>query len=189
MYPLQLEDVREELGDCKRCNLHTTRRNIVFGAGNPTACIVFVGEAPGKDEDIQGEPFVGQAGKLFDLILSSITLRRDEVYICNVVKCRPPGNRSPKRHEIEACEPFLIKQLDAIKPKIICALGAVAAQTLLKTKEGISKLRGIVHSFHNIKLISTYHPAFLLRNPYKKKEAWEDMHLIRKEYERIGHKP
>lgn len=189
MHPVRLEDVREELGDCKRCNLHTTRRNIVFGAGNHTAYIVFVGEAPGRDEDLQGEPFVGRAGKLLNLILNAITLRRDEVYICNVVKCRPPGNRSPNRHEIEACEPFLIKQLDVIKPKIICALGTVAAQTLLKTKEGISKLRRVVHSFHNTKLISTYHPAFLLRNPYKKRETWEDMQLIRKEYERIRHKP
>jgi len=187
-HSIQLEDVRRELGDCRRCKLHVTRKNIVFGTGNQRAHIVFVGEAPGRDEDIQGKPFVGQAGKLLDLMLEAINLKREEVYICNIIKCRPPGNRNPEKDEIEACGPFLTKQLEAIEPRIICALGALAAHTLLKTKESISKLRGVIHTYHGIRLIPTYHPAFLLRNPYKKREAWEDMQLIQKEYERIRDK-
>lgn len=187
-HSIQLEDVRRELGDCRRCKLHVTRKNIVFGTGNQRAHIVFVGEAPGRDEDIQGKPFVGQAGKLLDLMLEAINLKREEVYICNIIKCRPPGNRNPEKDEIEACGPFLTKQLEAIEPRIICALGALAAHTLLKTKESISKLRGVIHTYHGIRLIPTYHPAFLLRSPYKKREAWEDMQLIQKEYERIRDK-
>ena len=187
-HSIQLEDVRRELGDCRRCKLHVTRKNIVFGTGNQRAHIVFVGEAPGRDEDIQGKPFVGQAGKLLDLMLEAINLKREEVYICNIIKCRPPGNRNPEKDEIEACGPFLTKQLEAIEPRIICALGALAAHTLLKTKESISKLRGVIHTYHGMRLIPTYHPAFLLRNPYKKREAWEDMQLIQKEYERIRDK-
>lgn len=187
-HSIQLEDVRRELGDCRRCKLHATRKNIVFGTGNQRAHIVFVGEAPGRDEDIQGKPFVGQAGKLLDLMLEAINLKREEVYICNIIKCRPPGNRNPEKDEIEACGPFLTKQLEAIEPRIICALGALAAHTLLKTKESISKLRGVIHTYHGIRLIPTYHPAFLLRNPYKKREAWEDMQLIQKEYERVRDK-
>lgn len=187
-HSIQLEDVRRELGDCRRCKLHATRKNIVFGTGNQRAHIVFVGEAPGRDEDIQGKPFVGQAGKLLDLMLEAINLKREEVYICNIIKCRPPGNRNPEKDEIEACGPFLTKQLEAIEPRIICALGTLAAHTLLKTKESISKLRGVIHTYHGIRLIPTYHPAFLLRNPYKKREAWEDMQLIQKEYERVRDK-
>lgn len=187
-HSIQLEDVRRELGDCRRCKLHVTRKNIVFGTGNQRAHIVFVGEAPGRDEDIQGKPFVGQAGKLLDLMLEAINLKREEVYICNIIKCRPPGNRNPEKDEIEACGPFLTKQLEAIEPRIICALGALAAHTLLKTKESISKLRGVIHTYHGMRLIPTYHPAFLLRSPYKKREAWEDMQLIQKEYERIRDK-
>jgi len=184
VHSIQLEDVRRELGDCRRCKLHATRKNIVFGAGNQRSHIVFVGEAPGRDEDVQGKPFVGQAGKLLELMLEAINLRREEVYICNIVKCRPPENRNPEKDEIEACGPFLTKQIEAIEPRIICALGTLAAHTLLKTKESISKLRGVIHTYHGIRLIPTYHPAFLLRNPYKKREAWEDMQLIQREYER-----
>lgn len=183
-HSIKLSDVRRELGDCRRCKLHTTRKNIVFGAGNQRSHIVFVGEAPGRDEDVQGKPFVGQAGKLLELMLEAINLRREEVYICNIVKCRPPENRNPEKDEIEACGPFLTKQIEAIEPRIICALGTLAAHTLLKTKESISKLRGVIHTYHGIRLIPTYHPAFLLRNPYKKREAWEDIQLIQREYER-----
>lgn len=180
-----LEDVRRELGDCKRCELHSTRKNIVFGAGNHEADLVLVGEAPGREEDIQGEPFVGQAGKLLDRMLKAINLRRQDVYICNIVKCRPPDNRYPRSDEISACKPFLIKQLEVIEPRIICTLGTLATHILLETKEGISRLRGEIHRYCGTKLIPTYHPAYLLRNPYKKREAWEDMQLVREEYKKI----
>jgi uracil-DNA glycosylase family 4 len=163
-----LKEVREELGDCRRCKLHSTRTNIVFGAGNPRALLVFVGEGPGRDEDLQGKPFVGLAGQLLTKIIQAIQLTREEVYIANIIKCRPPGNRNPEPDEIQACEPFLIKQLEAIRPKLICALGTFAAQTLLKTEERISLLRGRFHQYQGIPLMPTYHPAYLLRNPNSK---------------------
>lgn len=182
---LTLEGVRSELGDCRRCKLAQTRKNIVFGEGNPQAKLVLIGEAPGNDEDIEGRPFVGEAGKLLDRIIESIDLKREDVYIANIIKCRPSQNRNPESDEIAACEPFLIKQLEAIKPKIICALGAVAAQTLLKTRETISRLRGRFHNLPGVKVMPTYHPAFLLRSPGKKREVWEDMKMIQKEYNNL----
>ena len=179
-----LENIRSELGECTRCKLHKHRRHIVFGTGNPAAQLVFVGEGPGGEEDVQGKPFVGRAGQLLTKIINSIDLTRDEVYIANIIKCRPPHNRNPEPDEIKACEPFLIKQLNAIKPKIICALGAFAAQTLLATDERISHLRGKFIPYRNSRLIATFHPAFLLRNPQRKRDVWEDMKMIRKEYVR-----
>ena len=173
-----LEQVREELGECTRCKLHAGRIQIVFGVGNPAARLVFVGEAPGADEDAQGEPFVGRAGQLLTKIIEAMGLRREDVYICNIIKCRPPNNRTPEADEIVACQPFLLQQLRAIGPKFICALGGPAAQTLLQTKEPISRLRGRFHDFHGIPLLPTFHPAFLLRNPSEKKTVWEDMKLL-----------
>jgi uracil-DNA glycosylase family 4 len=177
-----LAQVREELGDCQRCRLGATRTNLVFGDGDPQARLVFVGEGPGRDEDLQGLPFVGRAGQLLTRIIESINLKRSQVYICNIIKCRPPNNRNPEADEIAACEPFLQKQLGVIRPQIICALGKFAAQTLLRTKIPITKLRGRFHSYHGIKLMPTFHPAYLLRNPNDKKLVWEDMQLIQKEY-------
>lgn len=177
-----LEELRSVIGDCKRCNLYAQRKNIVFGVGNPDARLVFVGEGPGKDEDIQGEPFVGKAGQLLTRIIQAIELKREEVYIANIVKCRPPENRNPQPDEIKACEPFLLRQLEIIKPNIICALGNFAAQTLLMTEEKITKLRGRFHNFRGIKLMPTYHPAFLLRNPDMKRDVWEDMKMVQREY-------
>ncbi|MDQ7837514.1 MAG: uracil-DNA glycosylase [Thermodesulfobacteriota bacterium] len=180
-----LADVRRELGDCERCKLHKTRTNIVFGAGNEQAKLVFVGEGPGLDEDIQGEPFVGAAGQLLTRIIRAINLRREDVYICNIIKCRPPKNRNPEPDEIEACKPFVLKQLEVIRPRLICALGSVAAQALLETAAPIGILRGRFHSFRGVKLMPTYHPAYLLRNPAKKREVWEDMQMIQKEYQAL----
>lgn len=177
-----LKQVRKNLGECTRCKLHPHRKNIVFGTGNPEAKLVFVGEGPGGDEDLQGKPFVGRAGQLLTKIINSINLPREEVYIANIIKCRPPQNRNPEPDEIKACEPFLIQQLDVIQPKIICALGTFAAQTLLETDERISRLRGRFISYRGSKLIATFHPAYLLRNPNKKRDVWEDMKMIRKEY-------
>lgn len=177
-----LKQVRNNLGECTRCKLHPHRKNIVFGTGNPEAKLVFIGEGPGGDEDIQGKPFVGRAGQLLTKIINSINLTREEVYIANIIKCRPPQNRNPEPDEIKACEPFLIQQLDVIQPKIICALGTFAAQTLLETDERISRLRGRFISYRGSKLIATFHPAYLLRNPQKKRDVWEDMKMIRKEY-------
>ncbi len=177
-----LKQVRKNLGECTRCKLHPHRKNIVFGTGNPEAKLVFVGEGPGGDEDLQGKPFVGRAGQLLTKIINSINLTREEVYIANIIKCRPPQNRNPEPDEIKACEPFLIQQLDVIQPKIICALGTFAAQTLLETDERISRLRGRFISYRGSKLIATFHPAYLLRNPNKKRDVWEDMKMIRKEY-------
>jgi len=183
--PAELPVVRAELGDCRRCKLHPYRTQIVFGTGNPQAKLVFIGEAPGRDEDLQGEPFVGQAGQLLNKIIQAIQLRREEVYIANIIKCRPPENRNPEPDEIAACEPFLIKQLQVIRPRLICALGAFAAQTLLKTEERISSLRGNFHEYQGIPLMPTYHPAYLLRNPSRKRDVWEDMKKIKKEYDRL----
>ena len=173
-----LEDVKQELGDCQRCSLGRLRTNLVFGEGNPKSGLVFVGEAPGGDEDMQGIPFVGRAGQLLTRIIEAMGLKRKDVYICNILKCRPPGNRNPKPEEINACEPFLIKQLKVIKPQVICALGTFASHTLLKTDVPITVLRGKFHAYHGIQLMPTYHPAYLLRNPGAKKQVWEDVQKI-----------
>ncbi|HEY7285662.1 MAG TPA: uracil-DNA glycosylase [Vicinamibacterales bacterium] len=173
--------VRTEIGDCTRCKLHTQgRRQIVFGVGNPDADLMFVGEAPGADEDIQGVPFVGRAGQLLTKIIEAINLKREDVYIANVIKCRPPGNRNPEQDEVETCEPFLFQQVDIIKPKVIVALGTFAARALLRTLDPISRLRGRVYDYRGAKLIPTFHPAYLLRNPSSKREVWEDMKLVRR---------
>jgi len=180
-YVLTLADVRADIGDCTRCKLHTLGRSqIVFGVGNPQADLMFVGEAPGADEDIQGVPFVGRAGQLLTKIIEAIGLKREEVYIANVIKCRPPQNRNPEPDEVEKCEPFLFQQIDIIKPKVIVALGKFGAQTLLRTLDPISRLRGRVFEYRGAKLIPTFHPAYLLRNPSSKREVWEDMKLVRK---------
>ncbi len=176
-----LAAIKIEIGpDCSRCKLHTLgRRQIVFGVGNPNADLMFVGEAPGADEDIQGEPFVGRAGQLLTKIIAAIGLSREDVYIANVIKCRPPQNRNPEPDEVDTCEPFLFQQIDAIRPKVIVALGSFAARALLRTQDPISRLRGRVHEYRGSTLIPTFHPAYLLRNPSSKKEVWEDMKLVR----------
>ncbi len=173
--------LREEIGDCTRCVLHTLgRRQVVFGVGNPQAELMFVGEAPGADEDMQGEPFVGRAGQLLTKIIESIGIQRSDVYIANVIKCRPPGNRNPDPVEVATCQPFLFRQIDTIRPRVIVALGTFATHTLLGSDAPISRLRGRVHSFRGgIKLIPTFHPAFLLRSPDRKREVWEDMKQVR----------
>ncbi len=176
-----LEALQHEIGDCKLCKLCKSRTHIVFGEGNPNARLAFVGEGPGYDEDKSGRPFVGEAGQLLTRIIQAMKLSREDVYICNVVKCRPPGNRTPQPDEIRACMPFLKHQLFLIQPEFICALGAVAAQTLLKTEVSISKLRGKFHTYKNIKVMPTFHPAYLLRSPDKKREVWEDVQKIMKE--------
>jgi DNA polymerase len=171
-----LTAIREDLGDCTRCKLHGQgRTQIVFGVGNPSADLMFVGEAPGADEDVQGIPFVGRAGQLLTKMIEAMGLRRDEVYIANVLKCRPPGNRNPEPDEIAMCEPFLFRQLASIEPKVVIALGAFAARTLLKTQDPISRLRGRVFDYRGAKLIPTFHPSFLLRSPGYKREAWDDL--------------
>jgi uracil-DNA glycosylase family 4 len=175
---ITLAEVRKELGDCKRCKLHRGRKTIVFGEGNEKATLMLIGEGPGYDEDVQGRPFVGKAGQLLTKILQSINLPREEVYIANIIKCRPPQNRNPEPDEIQSCHPFLMKQIEAIQPKIICALGTFSAQTLLKTDTKITALRGKFFDLEGIKVIPTYHPAFLLRNPERKREVWEDMKKI-----------
>ena len=173
--PETLKVIRNDLGDCRRCRLSAGRKNIVFGSGDPHAKLVFVGEGPGYEEDQRGEPFVGAAGQLLTKIIHAINYTRKQVYICNIIKCRPPGNRNPGPDEIKACAPFLKRQIAAVKPDCICALGTFAAQTLLETKEPISKLRGSFHQYMGIRLLPTYHPAYLLRNPDKKRDVWEDM--------------
>lgn len=175
---LHLHEIRKELGDCQRCKLHRTRRRLVFGEGNEKATLMIIGEGPGYDEDVQGKPFVGKAGQLLTKILQSIGLQREEVYITNIIKCRPPQNRNPEPDEIAICQPFLLKQIQAITPKIICALGTFAAQTLLRTDAKITSLRGRFYDLSGIKVVPTYHPAYLLRNPEKKREVWEDMKQI-----------
>jgi len=177
-----LEELRAAIGDCRRCKLCSGRTNLVFGVGNPHAALMFVGEGPGRDEDLQGEPFVGRAGQLLtDIITKGMGLNREDVYIANVVKCRPPENRNPEPDEVAACEPFLKKQIDLIRPKIIVGLGKFAVQTLLQSKAPITKLRGNWHSYHGIKLMPTFHPAYLLRNPADKKLVWEDIKKVIKE--------
>ncbi|MGC2526432.1 MAG: uracil-DNA glycosylase [Candidatus Acidiferrum sp.] len=170
--------IRTDLGECTRCKLHKTRNNIVFGDGNPKAELVFVGEGPGHDEDMQGLPFVGRAGKLLTQMIEAMGLQRKDVYICNVVKCRPPENRLPEKDEVATCSPYLLRQLDAIAPKVIVCLGACAAQTLLETNRGISNFRGQWLEFRGRKLMATYHPAYLLRNPSAKSEVWKDLQKV-----------
>ena len=176
-----LAAIKDDIGPaCTRCKLHALGRSqIVFGVGNPEAQLMFVGEAPGADEDEQGVPFVGRAGQLLTKIIEAIDLTRDQVYIANVIKCRPPQNRNPEPDEVETCEPYLFRQIDAIRPKVIVALGKFGTQTLLKTDEPISRLRGRVFDYRGSKLIPTFHPAYLLRNPPAKREVWEDMKLVR----------
>ncbi len=177
-----LSEIREELGDCTRCCLCETRKSIVFGEGNPRARLVFVGEGPGRDEDIQGRPFVGRAGQLLTKIIRAMKLERKDVYICNVVKCRPPGNRNPQPDEVASCEPFLMKQIESINPEVIVSLGSVATGLMLKLKNfKMGQLRGTFHQYGDSKLMITYHPAALLRNPSLKKPVWEDMKLVMRE--------
>jgi uracil-DNA glycosylase len=174
-----LERIRTDITpNCTRCKLHKARTQIVFGVGNPKAQLVFVGEGPGRDEDEQGEPFVGRAGKLLTQMIEAMSLKREDVYICNVVKCRPPENRLPEKDEIATCSPFLMRQLGVINPKVICCLGACSAQTLLETAQGISRFRGEWFDFRGAKLIATYHPAYLLRNPAAKSEVWKDLQKV-----------
>jgi uracil-DNA glycosylase len=173
-----LEEVRRELGDCRRCKLCAGRKQIVFGSGNPRARLVFVGEGPGAEEDAQGLPFVGAAGQLLTKMIVAMGLKRDDVYICNVVKCRPPGNRNPEPEEIAACEPFLRAQLQCIGPEVVVALGKFAAQTLLREGTPITRLRGQWRTYQGMKLMPTFHPAYLLRNPAEKKPCWEDLKAV-----------
>ncbi len=174
-----LDRIRADIGpNCTRCKLHKARTNIVFGVGNPKAQLVFVGEGPGRDEDEQGEPFVGRAGKLLTQMIEAMGLKRSDVYICNVVKCRPPENRLPEKDEIATCSPYLFRQLDVIGPKVICCLGACAAQTMLNTNQGISRYRGEFFDYRGAKLLATYHPAYLLRNPNAKGDVWKDLQKV-----------
>jgi uracil-DNA glycosylase len=177
--PQSLDGIRAELGDCTRCKLHAGRTTLVFGAGQADADLMFVGEAPGRDEDQQGEPFVGRAGQLLTRIIESIGLTREQVYIANVIKCRPPQNRNPEPDEVETCEPFLFQQLDVIRPRVVVALGAFAVRTLLRSDQSISRLRGQVFDYRGAKLVPTFHPAFLLRSPDRKRDVWEDMKKVR----------
>jgi uracil-DNA glycosylase family 4 len=196
VFPAQLEAadpasalrlIREDIGDCTRCRLHKQgRKQIVFGVGNPRAELMFIGEAPGADEDQQGEPFVGRAGQLLNNMIKAMGIRREDVYIANIIKCRPPGNRTPERDECETCSPFLMRQIEVIGPKAIVALGAVAAKTLLAINAPMSELRGRWYDFRRTKLAVTYHPAFLLRDPRQKVEAWKDLQMVMKE---LGLKP
>jgi DNA polymerase len=185
--PSALAVIRDDLGDCQRCKLHAGRRNIVFGVGNPAADVVFVGEAPGANEDAKGEPFVGEAGQLLDKMIAAMGWHREDVYIANVIKCRPPGNRNPEPDEIEQCEPFLKRQLGAIRPRMIVALGKFAAQCLLRKYDTpISALRGRFHEYEGVRLMPTFHPAYLLRNPSAKRQVWDDLQLVIAELARLG---
>jgi len=179
-----LEALKREVLQVECCQLWRSRTNLVFGEGDPEARLVFVGEAPGREEDYQGRPFVGRAGQLLTKIIESIGLKRKDVYICNILKCRPPNNRNPFPTEIVACEGYLVRQLEIIKPDVICALGKFAAQTLLRSEESISRLRGRFYDYHGVRLIPTFHPAYLLRNPHNKRLVWEDMKKIKLELEK-----
>ena len=182
-----LADIREDLGDCTRCQLHAMgRRQLVFGVGSPNARLMFVGEAPGQDEDAQGVPFVGRAGQLLTKMIEAIGYRREDVYIANVIKCRPPGNRNPEPAEVASCEPFLFRQVEAVRPAVIVALGTFAAQALLKTQESISRLRGRVYQYGGAQLIPTFPPAYLLRSPDRKRDAWEDLKKAKALVEQAG---
>jgi DNA polymerase len=178
---LRLAGIREELGDCTRCKLHGGRTKLVFGVGNPAADLMFVGEGPGRDEDLQGEPFVGRAGKKLDEMILAIGLSREQVYIANIVKCRPPKNRDPEPDEIETCSPFLFKQIESIRPRVIVTLGGPATKTLLQTKVGITRLRGQWQSFRDVPVMPTFHPAFVLRNYTQetRRQVWEDLKAAR----------
>lgn len=178
-----LDSLNQMICTCQKCPLGQSRTKFVFGVGNPNADIVVIGEAPGADEDRTGEPFVGLAGQLLTKILAAIQLQRSDVFICNILKCRPPGNRTPERFEVEQCEPYLLKQLELIKPRFILALGLTAANTLLNKKARMGELRGTVHDYHGIKVIVTYHPAALLRNQQWKRPAWEDVQMLRRMYD------
>jgi DNA polymerase len=178
--PSALKLIRADIGDCTRCRLHKGRTNLVFGVGNVNADLMFVGEGPGADEDAQGEPFVGRAGQLLNNMITAMGLKRSDVYIANVVKCRPPSNRTPEKDECDTCSPFLMRQIDVIKPKVIVALGAVAAKNLLAVSDSMANLRGRWYDFRNSKLLVTYHPAYLLRDPRQKKEAWKDLQMAMK---------
>ena len=180
-----LRVLAQEVAGCVKCKLHSTRTQTVFGVGNPNADLVFVGEAPGRDEDLQGEPFVGAAGQLLTKILSAIDLAREEVYICNVLKCRPPQNRDPEADEVQSCEPYLKRQLDILQPKLICCLGRHAAHTLLGTTASLKSLRSHIHDYYGIPTLVTYHPAALLRNPQWKRPTWEDVQKLRAMYDRL----
>jgi DNA polymerase len=184
-----LELLRDEIGDCQRCKLAPSRKNLVYGVGNPDAELVFVGEAPGADEDAQGEPFVGKAGQLLTKMIEAMGYRREDVYICNVLKCRPPGNRNPEPDEVASCEPFLKRQLAALRPRMIVALGKFAAQCLLRDDTPITRLRGGFRSYEGIPLMPTLHPAYLLRDPSKKKLAWEDLKAVNAALARVGIHP
>jgi len=181
-----LELIREDIGDCTRCALHKGRNKLVFGDGSPTARLMFVGEGPGADEDAQGIPFVGKAGQLLNNMIAAMGLKREEVYIANVVKCRPPGNRTPEPDEGNTCSPFLFRQIDVVRPQVLVALGATAATYLLGQRQPLAGLRGRVHAFRGMQLIITYHPAYLLRDPRQKKEAWADLQIAMRE---LGLKP
>jgi DNA polymerase len=181
----ELENFHQSIKNCQECHLHKYRTNLVFGMGSPQANLMFVGEAPGREEDLQGKPFVGRAGQLLDKILKAINFQREEVYIGNVLKCRPPENRDPLPDEVDKCEPYLLKQIEIIKPRIICALGRISAQVLLKTKLPLNQLRGKFHDYHGIKFLATYHPAALLRYPQYKRQTWEDVQLLRQEYDKL----
>jgi len=178
--PAALQAIRDDIGDCTRCRLHKGRTKLVFGVGNPNAELMFVGEGPGADEDAQGEPFVGRAGQLLNNMISAMGLRREDVYIANVVKCRPPGNRTPEKDECDTCSPFLLRQIEVIKPKVIVALGAVAAKNLLAVNDSMANLRGRWYDFRGARLAVTYHPAYLLRDPRQKKETWKDLQMVMK---------
>ena len=178
--PAALQAIRDDIGDCTRCRLHKGRTNLVFGVGNVNAELMFVGEGPGADEDAQGEPFVGRAGQLLNNMIYAMGLKREDVYIANVVKCRPPGNRTPEKDECDTCSPFLMRQIAVIQPKVIVALGAVAAKNLLAMNDSMANLRGRWYDFRGSKLAVTYHPAYLLRDPRQKKETWKDLQMVMK---------
>ncbi len=180
-----LEELNGEIHDCMKCPLGQTRIKFVFGTGNPNADLMFIGEAPGADEDMQGEPFVGRAGQLLNKIIESVGMKREDVYICNIIKCRPPNNRVPLPSESEACTPYLNKQIELVKPKFIICLGRTAGQWLLQTEDGLAKLRGVIHEYRGIRLIVTYHPAALLRNQAWKRPTWEDMKLFKQAYDEM----
>jgi DNA polymerase len=184
--PPGLRQLEQQLQGCQRCRLGRTRTNLVFGTGDPEADLMFIGEAPGRDEDLQGEPFVGAAGQLLTRMIAAMGLDREQVYIANIVKCRPPRNRDPAPDEIEACERFLRQQIDQIQPSIIIALGSYASRTLLRSGSGIKRLRGRWHRYHDVPLMPTYHPAYLLRNTGAKREAWHDLKLVMAEMDRLG---
>jgi DNA polymerase len=183
-----MAEFAEEVAPCKLCKLHRGRTQTVFGVGSPDANLVFIGEAPGRDEDLQGEPFVGRAGRLLNDILAAIHFRREEVYICNILKCRPPENRDPEREEVEACEPYLKRQLDILEPNLICCLGRVAAKVLLGTTASLTAMRETVQFYEGIPVMATYHPAALLRNPHWKRPAWEDFRKLRALYDALQKK-